>query len=115
MNATFFSCDESNWPNFASIVTTDEHDTTPVSRLSRDGVFRLNIGVGPDTFDRVVGEVCDPDFTATDVLLPHPIYAPQQWICILNPSDATFDAVLKPLLNEAHERVAPKTDARRAR
>ena len=26
MGATFFSLDESSWPNYATIVTTDEHD-----------------------------------------------------------------------------------------
>ena len=26
LGATFFSLDESSWPNFATIVTTDEHD-----------------------------------------------------------------------------------------
>ena len=26
LGATFFSLDEKNWPNFATIVTTDEHD-----------------------------------------------------------------------------------------
>jgi hypothetical protein len=26
MGATFFSLDEKSWPNFATIVTTDEHD-----------------------------------------------------------------------------------------
>jgi hypothetical protein len=38
--------------------------------------------------------------------MPHPVYAPQHWVSILNPSDATFDTVVKPLLDEAHERVA---------
>jgi hypothetical protein len=35
MGATFFSCDESNWPNFLTLVTTDVHDTSPVSNLVR--------------------------------------------------------------------------------
>jgi hypothetical protein len=26
MGATFFSLDDEHWPNFATIVTTDEHD-----------------------------------------------------------------------------------------
>jgi len=34
------------------------------------------------------------------------VYAMQHWISILNPSEATFDKVVKPLLDEAHERVA---------
>ena len=46
LNATFFSLDERHWPNFATIVTTDEHDMGSPSDLAREGVFRLNIGVG---------------------------------------------------------------------
>lgn len=30
----------------------------------------------------------------------------QHWLSILNPSDETFDTVVKPLLDKAHERVA---------
>ena len=111
--ATFFSCDPSNWPNFATITTTDENDTA--SDLSRPGVFRLNIGVSPDIFDRVAAGKGSPDYTALDVLMPHPVYAAQQWICVLNPSADTFDRAIKPLLAEAHERVASKTRARGAR
>ena len=113
MGATFFSCDESNWPNFATIVTTDEHDTAAQSDLSRPGVFRLNIGVSPATFDRIAAAQRDPDFARLDALMPHPVYAPQQWVCVLNPSEETFETVVKPLLAEAHDRVAAKTQARR--
>ena len=113
MGATFFSCDESNWPNFATIVTTDEHDTGSPSKLSRPGVFRVNIGVSPETFDRIAGAQREPDFTQLDTLMPHPVYALQQWVCVLNPSETTFETVVKPLLAEAHERVAAKTQARR--
>jgi hypothetical protein len=31
MNASFFSLDESHWPNFATIVTTDEHPVWAIS------------------------------------------------------------------------------------
>jgi hypothetical protein len=40
------------------------------------------------------------DFAALDQLMPHPAYAPQSWVCVLNPSPETFDTV-KPLLAEA--------------
>src|SRR5262249_39974513 len=59
MGATFFSVDPSGWPNFATIVTTDEHDMGEPSRLSRAGVFRLNIGVSRATFKRLVGAAAD--------------------------------------------------------
>jgi hypothetical protein len=54
--AAFFSLDaEKHWPNFATIVTTDEHDEGTPSNLSRPGVFRLNIGVSRATFRRLDG------------------------------------------------------------
>jgi hypothetical protein len=106
MGATFFSLDERHWPNFATIVTTDEHDQGNPSDLARPGVYRLNIGVGKATFERLVGGLADPDYAAIDRIIPHPVYAKQRWIAILNPSPQTFDEVVKPLVDEAHERLA---------
>jgi hypothetical protein len=61
-SGTFISCDaEKHWPNFATLVTSDEYDLA--SKLDRPGVY-------------------------------------------LNPSEATFDKVVRPLLDESHERVA---------
>ena len=106
MGATFFSLDEQHWPNYATIVTTDEHDMGSPSNLARPGVFRLNIGVGKATFQRLVGGLDHPDYAAIDRVIPHPVYARQRWIGILNPSRATFDGVVKPLIAEAHDRLA---------
>jgi hypothetical protein len=106
MGATFFSLDASQWPNFATIVTSDEHDMGTPSDLARDGVFRLNLGVGRETFERLVGSTTDPDYAALDTIIPHPVYARQRWIAILNPSRASFDDVVKPLIAEAHSRLA---------
>lgn len=103
--ATFFSLNDQAWPNFATIVTTDEHDMGDPSNLARDGVFRLNIGVGKATFERLVGSAPDPEYAALDTVLPHPVYAKQRWICILNPSRQSFDDVVKPLIAEAYARL----------
>jgi hypothetical protein len=94
---------------FATIVTKDYGDFDNASRLDRPGVFRLNIGVSRDTFRALFGPTPredsalspDVDFAALDRLMPHPVYARQSWVCVLNPSAATFDAV-KPLLADAH-------------
>ncbi len=111
--AAFFSLDpEKHFPNFATIVTNDDHDQA--SNLSRAGVFRLNLGVERATFERLVGSMADPDYAAFDRILPHPVYAKQLWISILNPSDATFRDVVLPLLAEAHDRLAAQR-ARHAR
>jgi hypothetical protein len=72
--AAFFSLDpEKHFPNFATIVSTDEHDMGSPSNLSaRPDVFRLNIGVGRETFERLVGSIAEPDYAALDRLLPTP-------------------------------------------
>jgi Family of unknown function (DUF6194) len=107
MGATFFSLDpEKHWPNFATIVTTDEHDEGAPANLWRPGVFRLNLGVSRATFRRIAGKNAEPDYAALDRLFPHPVYARQLWISILNPSDATFREVVLPLIAEAHDRLA---------
>jgi Family of unknown function (DUF6194) len=105
MNAWFFSLDAAkHWPNYVTIVTTDEHDDA--SDLSRPGAYRLNIGVDKATFQRVADADPEPDYTAFDRLLPHPVYAKQLWISIVNPSNETFDQVVKPVLALAHDRLA---------
>lgn len=106
MGATFFSLDEKQWPNFATIVTTDEHDMGNPSNLAREGVFRLNVGVGKATFERLVDSTAETDYAALDTVIPHPVYAKQRWVAILNPSPDTFDAVVKPLIAEAYERLS---------
>ena len=111
MNAWFFSLDpKTHWPNYATLVTTDEHDEA--SNLSRPGTFRLNLGVDRETFEHVAAEAGpEPDYTQFDRVMPHPVSAAQRWICIVNPSEATFREVVVPLMNVAHDRLA----AQRAR
>jgi len=104
-SGTFFSLDpEKHWPNFVTLVTSDEYDSA--SNLSRPGVYRLNIGLSKQTFDGLVSAITDSDYAALDRVMPHPVYALQHWVSILNPTEATFDSIVKPLLDEAHGRVA---------
>lgn len=106
---------------FATIVTKDYGDFDNSSNLDRPGVCRLNIGVSRETFRALVGYPPDEftvnssryDFATLDRLMPHPAYAAQSWVCVLNPSPATFEAV-KPLLAEAYSRAA-QLAARHAR
>ena len=93
---------------FATIVTKDYGDFDNASQLDRSGVFRLNIGVSRETFRALFGYLpgkesaksAEYDYAALDQLMPHPVYAPQSWVCVLNPSPETFETV-KPLLAEA--------------
>lgn len=122
---TFFIYDpDRNLPDrqqipFATIVTKDYGDFDNASHLDRPDVFRLNVGVSRHTFNRLFGpgsaaegsEGSTPDFAALDRLMPHPTYASQSWVCVLNPSLATFDAI-KPLLAEAYARAANRQAGR---
>lgn len=98
---------------FATIVTKDYGEFDNASNLDRPGVLRLNIGVSRDTFCRLFGhapgeatpERTECDYAALDRLMPHPVYAAQSWVCVLNPSPATLDEI-KPLLAEAYTRAA---------
>ena len=113
MNAWFFSLDpEKHWPNYATLVTTNEHDDA--SGLDRPGVFRLNLGVDRPTFERIAAANPEPDYTVFDTLLPHPVYAKQLWISILNPTDETFAETIIPLLALAHDRLAAQRARHRA-
>lgn len=99
---------------FATTVSADDYET--VSNLSRPGVYRLNIGVTHATYRALFGK--EPawgkdggvvetghDFAQLDTFLPHPWYAPMGWICILNPSGASWPRVQAYLL-EAHAEAA---------
>lgn len=108
---------------FATIVTDDAHD--PASNLSRPGTYRLNIGVTRETYERLFGPPppasrempvveTGHDYTRLDHLMPHPVYSPLSWVCVLNPSEATFWAV-QPLLDEAQAVAARRAGVRASR
>src|SRR5919106_843985 len=99
-SAAFFSLDEKHWPNFATVVWTDEHDMGTPSDLARPSVYRVNVGVDRETFQRLVGSLDDPDYAAFDRFVPHPVYAKQRWISILNPSPETVRETLMPLIQQ---------------
>jgi hypothetical protein len=92
---------------FATIVTKDYGDFDNASNLDRPGVFRLNVGVSKETYTSLFDAAGDHDFTALDVLMPHPVYGPNHWVSVLNPSEATFEE-LEPLLREAYDRAVSR-------
>ena len=106
---TFFIYDperafEGGWRMpFATIITKDYPDDD-VSHLDRDGIFRLNIGIGKESFVSLLGDDLEVprDMAALDTILPHPVYGRMHWVCVLNPSRETFER-LKPMLAEAYE------------
>jgi Family of unknown function (DUF6194) len=94
---------------FATLVTHDYPGFDTASQLDRPGVFRLNIAVGRKLFGELLGHGPEtapadaPDHTAGDRILPHPVYAAQGWVCVLNPAQATAGRA-RDLLAAAHDR-----------
>ena len=75
-------------------------------------MYRVNLGPRKQTYVNLFGPVPkrppkggtvegDMDFTQTDTLLPHPVYAWMGWVCVLNPSAQTFES-MKPLIRESY-------------
>src|SRR5437764_3945666 len=75
---TFYFYDPERKFPFATLVTSDIYDN--VSNLGRPGVYRLNIGVGKETFRKLFGPGPAPaadsgyDFAVLDQIIPHPVY-----------------------------------------
>lgn len=121
-NSFFFYNPDKNVPPdhrfpFVTLVTSDLYDQ--FSNLNRPSVFRLNIGIGKQTFRSLFGSPKFPsdrdsaiesdenssgyDFTVLDQLIPHPVYGRMFWVSVLNPGDETFEKKVRPLLAEAYE------------
>ncbi len=101
---------------FATIASTG-NEYEKISNLDRPGVYRLNIGVSRDTFQAMFGkgkiDVSAYDFTALDIIMPHPDYSSQHFICVLSPSEATFEQI-RPLLAEAYDITKNRYNKRKA-
>jgi hypothetical protein len=111
---SFFYNPDQQLPRGIYFATIKEKDgaNDRASNLDRTDIFRLNIGISKSTYVSLFGPqpsrpraggVIDSghDFTALDQLIPHPVYGWMSWVCVLNPSSATFETV-KPLLSEAY-------------
>ena len=102
---TFFFYGSDHKLPFATLASSD-NDYDRISNLDRPGVFRLNIGVSKQTFQSLFGtakvDASTYDFTVIDVIMPHPDYAQQYFICVLSPSEATFERI-SALLAEAYD------------
>ena len=102
---TFFFYKSDHKMPFATLASSD-NDYDRSSKLDRPGVFRLNVGVSKQTFQSLFGptalEMSRYDFTELDTIMPHPDYAAQHFICVLSPTEATFQT-LRPMIAEAYD------------
>ena len=126
-NSFFFYNPDKNVPldhrfPFVTLVTSDLYDQ--FSHLNRPSIFRLNIGIGKQTFRSLEGSSSLPsdrdsaaisgenasgyDFTALDQVMPHPVYGRMYWVCVLNPSDETFETNVRQCLSEAYDLAVSK-------
>ncbi|MFF7892281.1 DUF6194 family protein [Streptomyces sp. NPDC007907] len=95
-----------NTQPYGTIITKNHPDDT-ACELDPPGRWRVNIHVGRVTFQELIGEdpraiSRPPDYTATDTVMPHPVYGALGWICVVNPAEGTTDTVVR-LLHSAHE------------
>lgn len=99
--ALFFVGDDHRLP-FVSIADSDS-DYDNVSNLNREGVFRINIGVSKESYLALVGQEGTEivDYSVLNTFLPHPHYARQNFVCILNPAGTNVETT-KKLVEEAH-------------
>jgi hypothetical protein len=106
----YFVGDDHRLP-FVTIANSD-FDYDNGSNLNREGVFRVNIGIGKDTFQNLIGESgAEPvDYTVLNVFLPHPDYSRQHFVCILNPNGDNTE-VTRKLIEEAHSIAAARLKA----
>ncbi len=101
-------------PHGVYFCTLKQHDgaNDKASALDRPGVFRVAIGLAPASYAKLFGKkparplkggyvATGHDFTALNVLMPHPVYAWMGWAQILSPSREQFEEIL-PLIGEAH-------------
>jgi hypothetical protein len=99
---------------FATVVQNDYDGFDERSQLRRPGVFRVNVGLGRERFEELLGSPPaahdrhreEYDYAAFDRLL----YAPQGWVSVVNPGKRT-GALVRELLAEAHRARPPAPGA----
>ena len=84
-----------------------------VSGLNRKGIYRLNMGISKESFNRIFGSTpprpkvggtanTEYDYQQLDRIMPHPKFGWMAWLSVLNPGQATFET-LKPLVEESYK------------
>lgn len=107
--------------------TVKDHDgaNDKASQLDRPGVFRVALGLPRNRYEELFGPrpprppkggvvMTGHDFTVTNVVMPHPVYAWMGWVQVLSPSADTF-AEMHPLFTASYDAVLAKFEAQRAK
>ncbi|GAA0238048.1 DUF6194 family protein [Cryptosporangium japonicum] len=109
-NYFFYLGEEQQYQPFATIVIRDMPGFDEESRLDRPDVVRLNLHVGRREFERLFGATDGVDHSIVDEVLPHPVYAAQGWVSVLNP-ERTF-AEVDRLIGVAHANAVARRERR---
>jgi hypothetical protein len=115
---SFFYNPNGSLPKGIYFATIKESDgpNDKASRLNREDVFRLSIGLGRKQYKELFGELpkrplkgeivdLEYDFSELGILMPHPIYSWGGWVCINNPEQKSL---LKQLLDNSYSNVQQK-------
>ncbi|GAB4109911.1 MAG: hypothetical protein Fur005_08420 [Roseiflexaceae bacterium] len=102
---------------FATVVINDYPGFDEASQLNRGGLIRLNIDLGRSQFQQLFGyppaehqaHQDEYDYTALNVLFPHPVYAGYGWAAIINPAGVAAEQA-KQLLIAAYHRARRKVE-----
>ena len=116
----FFYNPKRKLPNGVYFLTIKENDgpNDAASVLSRPGVYRVSFQPNSRTYEKLFGARAarptkgnvtelDFDFSALDVLMPHPVYAWMGWTMILSPSMSTWSKCFH-LVEESYDSARSK-------
>jgi Family of unknown function (DUF6194) len=117
---SFFYNPDGSLPKGIYFATIKESDgpNDKSSKLDKDGAFRLSIGIGKKNYQNLFGTIpsrplkggiinYDFDFSISDILMPHPIYAWISWVAINNPTTQSLETI-KYLLDISYQSVISK-------
>ncbi len=117
---SFFYNPDGSLPKGIYFATIKESDgpNDKSSNLDREGAFRLSIGIGKKNYQNLFGTIpvrplkggiieYNFDFSISDVLMPHPIYAWISWVAINNPTTQSLETI-KYLLDISYQSVITK-------
>ncbi len=101
---------------YATIVTKDYPDDAACD-LDPPGRWRLNIRVGREKFITMMGTkpraaALPADPSIVDVFIPHPVYAAQGWVAVVNPGGRDVGHRCRPAAAGARRRSCPRRASR---
>ena len=112
---------ENKLPNGVYFVTIKNKDgkNDASSNLNRENVYRVSFPLTPLSYKSIFGEKpsrpkkgetvdLEIDFTTLGKLIPHPIYAWMNFVCINKPESEVWEKEIIPLLDEAYKMVMQK-------